>query len=181
MPEAKKSAKQAKKQEETSGSRYITAVIIIALIVVAIVVGYVLSSALDGGGAGGGQQSFQSFQSAFMSAQKVAIYATTGGNNTAINCALGLIETTAQHRPSNTIDFLVIANSTSCLTSNGALGKANGTMVVPIKTCLAISDSEPAVFVNYSETNSTVIKDNKLYTSGDVLFLSECGIASELG
>ena len=75
----------------------------------------------------------------------------------------------------------MIANSTSCLSPNGALGSANGTKISSLSSCLAISQHEPSVFINYSTINSTSIKTGNLYTSGDSLFLSECGVASELG
>jgi hypothetical protein len=92
-----------------------------------------------------------------------------------------LIDNQARHRNASTIDFMIVANSTSCLSPNGALGTANGTKITPLSSCLALSNSEPSIFINYSSTNSTVIKSGKLYTSGDDLFLSECGVASELG
>jgi hypothetical protein len=180
--------KVAEKAEPKKGgsTNWTPALIIIAVIAIAAVLGYFASSALKGTGTG--QQSFQSFQSSFYTAPRVGIYVTyvNGTEFSYVSgCAYQVIEriiaSSNHHRNASTIDFMVVANSTSCLSPNGALGSSNGTKVTPISNCLAISKTEPSVFINYSLANSTVIRSQDLYTSGDSLFLSECGIASELG
>ncbi len=185
---ASKESKKATKAAESEGGGYLVpAVIIVAVIAIALVLGYLASSTILGGG-GGGQQSLQGFENSFYAAQRVGIYVTyLNGSSFAYadGCASNLIESItasrSHHRNMTTIDLMIIANSTSCLAPNGPLGSANGTKVIPISSCLAISHSEPSIFINYSDTNSTAVRSGNLYTSGDALFLSECGISSELG
>lgn len=172
--------KQDQRQKSSSRS-YLPIMIIVAVVAIAIAVGYLATSQ----GAGGGQ-TFQGFQNGFYSAPRVAIYATYDNSTYQINCAIKVIgsitASRAHHRNSSTIDFFVIANSTSCLSQSGPLGSTNnGTKVTQIADCLAVSGHEPSIFINYSATNSTTIRAGNLYTRGDALFLSECGIASELG
>jgi hypothetical protein len=186
-------AKAAKSQRKTSKegeskasgaarSYLIPAIIIIAVIAMAIVLGLIVSQSVGGGG----QQNLQGFQNKFYAAPRVAIYVMNSSQfSYSDNCANYLIQklilSQAHHRNASTIDLMVVANSTSCLGPNGPLGSANGTKVMPLSSCLAVSNGEPSVFINYSSTNSTSIMSGNLYTSGDSLFLSECGIASELG
>jgi len=156
------------------------------VIVIAAVLGYLASRSWGGGG--GSQESFQAFQSSLYAAPRAAIYVTYLNGTSfsySASCAYSLIESLisnrAHHRNASSIDFMIIANSTSCLAPSGALGASNGTRVIPISSCLAASRSEPSIFINYSSVNSTSIRSGNLYTSGDALFLSECGISSELG
>lgn len=182
---AKKSEKP-QKAEQKEGSKYMPAIIIIAVIAIAIVLGYLASSQFAVGGSK--QQGFSAFQSSFFSAPRVAVYVGFINGSTfsyADGCASALIESMVasktHHRNMSTIDLMIIANSTSCLSPNGPLGKSNGTTVTPIASCLAVSNHEPSVFINYSDLNLTSVKAGNLYTQGDALFLSECGIAPELG
>lgn len=187
-------AKAAKAQRKTSkedeskasggarSSYLIPAIIIIAVMAMAIVLGLIVSQSAGGGG----QQNLQGFQNKFYAAPRVAIYVMNSSQfSYSDNCANYLIQklilSQAHHRNASTIDLMVVANSTSCLSPNGPLGSANGTKAMPLSSCLAVSNGEPSVFINYSSTNSTSIRSGNLYTSGDSLFLSECGIASELG
>lgn len=184
---AKKTEKQAEKRvrQEEKRSNLLPIALAVVIIVIAAVIGYLLAK---GYGSAGGQGSFSSFQGSFYSAPRVGIYVSYINGTTfsyADGCATDLIESMiasrAHHRNATTIDFMVIANSTSCLKPNGPLGSSNGTSVEPISSCLNVSSHEPSVFINYSRANTTSIRGDSLYTSGDALFLSECGIASELG
>jgi hypothetical protein len=192
MPAKKSSPNDSKKEkpkaEGKDGGNTLTMVVIIAVVVIAVALGYLVSSGIFNMTGGGGQGSFQGFQTHFYSAPRVAIYVTYLNGSTfsyAAGCAYSMIEkmieSSTNHRNASTIDFLIIANSTSCLAPIGVLGASNGTRVIPISECLATSSHEPSVFINYSATNSTVVRAGNLYTSGDALFLSECGISSELG
>ena len=186
MPSTSKKAQKersAKTKQDGGAGRYLLpAVIVIAVLVIAAALGIAAYTY------GGGQGSFQSFQSAFYSAPRVGIYVTYT-NGTAFSyssgCAYSIIQriiaSRTHHRNASTIDFLIIANSTSCLGPDGALGSSNGTKITPLPECLAVSAHEPSIFINYNMTNSTSIRSGNLYTSGDALFLSECGVASELG
>jgi flagellar basal body-associated protein FliL len=189
MPRERKTAPKTEKSSRESGgdsTRSLSVIVVIAVVAIAIVVGYLISSHFAGGGSGG--QSFESFQSGFYSAPRVAIFVPYVNSSTfaySDGCATTLIQSIiasrTHHRNMSTIDLLIIANSTSCLGPNGSLGASNGTKVTPIANCIAVSHQEPSIFINYSNTNSTAIRSGNLYTQGDALFLSECGIASELG
>lgn len=186
--ERKKTAAKAKEEPaKPEGNGYLVpAVIIIAVIVIAVVLGYLASTYLMGGGS---QQSLQGFENSFYSAPRVAIYvAYVNGSEFSYStgCAYSLIErlidNQAHHRNSSTIDFMIVANRTSCLSPKGSLGTANGTVITPLASCLAVSTHEPSIFINYSTAgNSTAIKSDVLTTTGDGLFLTECGISSEIG
>lgn len=185
---AKKSEKPKKLKEEQQpdSGRYLPAVIIIAVVAIAIVLGYLVSSHFTGGSPN--QQGFSAFQSSFFAAPRVALYVSYLNGSTfsyADGCASALIESMIaskdHHRNMSTIDLMIIANSTSCLSPKGSLGSSNGTVVVPMASCLAVSTHEPSIFINYSSSNSTSVRAGNLYTQGDALFLSECGIAPEFG
>ena len=129
--------------------------------------------------------SFSVFKNNFYSAPRVAIYATAYNGtvmSSTIGCATAIIENivaNAQaHRNSSTIDFFIV-NQTLCTYVRG-LGMSNGTET-SLGSCTNMSASEPTIYINYSLTNTTNVKPNYLYTSGNRLFLSECGIATELG
>ena len=128
---------------------------------------------------------FSTFKANFDSAPRIAIYATAYNGtvmSSTIGCATEIIENivaNAQfHRNSSTIDFFII-NQTRCTYVSG-LGASNGTET-SLGSCLNMSGSEPTIYINYSRVNVTTIRSRYLYTSGDRLFLSECGLATELG
>lgn len=180
----KKEDKKEQKGKETGSGYTVPIAIVVAVVAIAIILGYIASSNLIKGGG----STFAGFQSSFYSAHRVAIYVpfiNSSDFSYTTTCAAAVIETITgsktHNRNSSTIDYFVIANSTSCLAPAGSLGHSNGTRVVPISSCIAISKTEPSVFLNYSIVNSTTVRDGNLYTQGDGLFLQECGIAAELG
>ena len=185
--EPKKAAKEQKAEPKGSkgGSYLVPAVIIIVVIAIAAVLGYIVSTRTGGGG---NQQGLAGFESSFYSAPRIAIYATYQ-NGTAFSYEIGCTSRLIQqlesqgihHRSNSTMDFMVIANSTSCLLTVNLGSPDYSIKNLTTAQCLAISANEPSIFINYSEVNSTVIKGTSLYTSGDDMFLNECGIASELG
>ncbi len=130
---------------------------------------------------------FASFQRSFYAAPRVSIYVNDMNESTyqyTLGCATALIEAIVankqDHRNSSTINFYIV-NGTKCIAPNGALGKSNGTINTSSSICLSKIDQQPSIFINYSKTNSTIISGTTFYTSGDLKFLRECGIASELG
>ena len=179
----------AKRNDQKAGARgkdsklRMTYTIAAAIAFVAIVAAsYFAISTLYHGTTSGG---FSAFKANFYSAPRVAIYATAYNGTVlsgTVGCATAIIENivaNAQaHRNSSTIDFFII-NQTAC-TYVAGLGMSNGTETT-VGSCLNMSGMEPTIYINYSLTNRTVVTPNYLYTSGDRLFLSECGIATELG
>lgn len=160
-----------------------TYIIAIAVFVVAVAAAYLAISALFGG-SGGSNSSLGAFKSAYAAAPRVAIYASdySGSLGLTGTCADALITSTVQYgrRNSSTIDYFVV-NGTSC-TYAVNLGSASfNSVATAIGRCLNMSKAEPTVYINYSATNTTVIKPDYLYTAGDGSFLARCGIAAELG
>jgi hypothetical protein len=162
-------------------SKAVLAVVVIVVFLAALGAAYFITRSGSGSG-------FSSFVSAFHSAPRVAIAVTAYNSiefSYTIACGTSVIErivgSKQYHRNETTIDFFVI-NSTSCLVPNAALGSATGAVNENISNCMSRINSEPSIYINYSASgNLTRIKGTSLYTSGDATFLSECGIAQELG
>ena len=78
----------------------------------------------------------------------------------------------------STINFFILTND-SCTYSPGfslPIQLKNAS----IQNCLNFSAGNPSIFINYSSTNTTIIKPNTLYFMGNAEFLGECGIAYEI-
>ena len=174
-----------KKSNETAAedrsSSIALAVVVIVVFIAALVAAYFMTRP-------GISSGFSSFVGEFHNAPRVAIAVTAYNSmefSYTIACGTSVIErivgSKQYHRNETTIDFFVI-NSTSCIVPNAALGSATGAVNESIATCMSRINSEPSIYINYSaSSNVTRIKGTSLYTSGDATFLSECGIAQELG
>ena len=166
-------------------SRSVTFLVVSVAIIIAIVGTALLLVSYNP--PGNKQTSFSTFMNNFLTSNGVAIYVSSANESaypSAIACATALIETieanAATHKSVSAIGFYVM-NQTSCTYKPGGLGSAitNYTNTTP-SVCLALSTGLPRIFINYSATNSTVIKPYDLYVSGTSSFLNECGIASEI-
>lgn len=163
-----------------SSSRKYAAIIGIAVIIV------IIAGAAAYGLMGSKPTDFSTFRNNFNSAGRVAIY-TTGHNGTAlsatIGCATAVIESIvgnpSTHRDSNTIDLFVI-NQTECAFENGVGGTVGNYTFNSISNCVNASRTEPSIFINYSDVNTTIVKPTSLYIYGDTQFLSLCGVATEI-
>ena len=132
------------------------------------------------------QTPFSVFQKNFNTANEVNIY-IVGNNGTAISstsgCATAIIQTiefnATHHRNPNTISFFAL-NQTGCVYLSGLGHAAKNYTYASASACIQQSSSKPSIFINYSISNSTVIKPNAFYLSGDARYLVECGIASEI-
>ncbi len=177
MPKGDK--KQEKKAAPSDGKKFI-AVIVFTVIIVAVIAGglvYGLNATTG--------TSITTFESNFDAAPHVAVV-VYGANNTAlspaIDCASNLIEQLTSthgsaHKDPTTISYFVM-NQTSCSYTTTGLGSpSNSTSTAQ---CLKMSTSTPAIFINYSLVNKTVITTDTLYVSGDVRFMIQCGVASEI-
>jgi hypothetical protein len=160
-------------------AKAIIAIIIIAIAVLTAVF-YAVGSVL-----GASSGTFQSFKQAFNSAPKVYIYAEYSNGTTfsyAETCAVNLIEqvigSPVSHRNETTMSFVQV-NTTGNRCSVATLG-SNGTTSMNLTGCLELGSSSPSVFISYSPTNSTVVKNNDLYVSGTLNYLAECGISAEM-
>lgn len=129
---------------------------------------------------------FLVFQRNFNSAPRVNIFvAAYNGTvlSSTISCGTAIIEqivgSKANHRNASTIDLNII-NQTSCIRSTGLGGSASNYTTTTLQNCLNASGTEPSIYINYSTTNTTIIRPEYLYISGDALFLRECGVASQI-
>jgi hypothetical protein len=154
----------------------------IGIVVIAIIVAGALAFGLNRSP----PTSISTFLSNFYSAPRVAIY-TTAYNGTQISstigCASALIESVvgspSHHRNASTIDFFAI-NGTSCTYELGIGGIIKNYTYNSISNCINMSRSEPSIFINYSESNSTIVKPESLYIYGNQKFLAMCGITTEI-
>ena len=173
-------AKGVPEPENQSNIKYIAAfgiIIIVLAFAGAIVYGLGNSSA---------QTPFSTFQNNFNTANAVNIY-IVGNNGTAISstsgCATAIIqaiEFNATHRRnSSTISFFAL-NQTECVYLSGLGEAAKNYTYSSASACIKQSASKPSIFINYSTINSTVIKPDAFYLSGNARYLAECGIASEI-
>jgi uncharacterized integral membrane protein len=178
--QAKKAAAGKPTQERHGGpAKYAIAIIIVVVIIgFAIFAGnYAMQNT---------NSSFNTFKANFDSAPRVAIFVTAYNGTVlsgTVGCATAIIEEIASsktnHRNTSTIDFNII-NQTSCIQSPGLTENNSNYRTTTLQNCLNITKTEPTIYINYSSTNSTVIKPDYLYVSGTGLFLSECGVASEI-
>jgi len=130
--------------------------------------------------------SFSTFESNFNSAPNVAIVVSADNGTAlsyAINCEISLIETiTSSHinHKAPSAMSIYIMNKTSCTYLNG-LGVASGNYLTATPSeCINMTKGIPSIFINYSNTNSTIITPYSIYFSGNAKFLQTCGIAPEL-
>ena len=178
--EAKKAAKEERQRKTASD---VPGYIVLAIVaIIAIIVALTITILIKGQ-----STPFNTFKSNFNSAKRVAIYTTAYNGSqlsSALGCSTAIIEeitgNPSIHRNSSTIDFFVL-NQTSCVFEHGVGGVITNYTYNSTVNCLSSGKGEPSIFVNYSETNSTVINPMSLYFSGNSQFLAICGIAPELG
>ncbi len=179
---AKAQKNEAKAPKEKRSSRTTAVFVFIIIIIFAIAGGVVY-----GYNNSGSQSSFSTFQSNFNSAPKVGIVVT--GNDgpqlgAGIGCSTQLIQQIVSnkqyHRNATSIYYYII-NQTTCLYTAGGLGSyySNATKATP-KQCVNLTKNSPTIFINYSSGNSTRTYPTALYVQGDVQFLQQCAIASEI-
>lgn len=180
-PKQKPATATRKKKTYEGAAKYIVATVLVVIIIASAIFATGLLSKHPS------NASFDAFKSNFNSAPRVNIFvAAYNGTvlSSTVGCATAVIEqivaSQANHRDASTIDLNII-NETSCIRTVG-LGTSNVSnyTTTSLQNCLNTSDTEPSIFINYSLTNTTIIKPDALYVSGDSMFLSECGIASEI-
>ena len=179
----RKEKQETKPKPASTGSRSIVRIVISAIIIVAIVGTALMLVSYNP--SANQQASFSTFMDNFMASNSVAIYVSSANMSaypSAIACATALIEVieanAATHKNTSDIGFYVM-NQSACIYKANGLGSTitNYTNTTP-SACLALSASIPRILINYSSTNSTVIRPYDLYVSGTPSFLNECGIAS---
>ncbi len=175
-------SKQSKPKLRSDRKNMIAAIIFIVIIVFAI------AGALVYGLNNNGSTSLGTFTNNFNSAHRVAIIVTEYNGtqlSATVGCATSLIEQLvaahgSAHKNATSIDFYIM-NRTRC-TYSSQLGNPqnNSSQTSTVQQCLTMAQSEPRIFINYSNTNSSRITPQALYVSGNINFLVECGVATEL-
>lgn len=127
---------------------------------------------------------FSTFKSTFQSAQRVSIVATFSNQSQYENespCFTSLIQVVARTRKASTIDFFIInqANAT-CTYSNTGLGGAISLNTSNSAYCIGIAKSEPSLFLNYSDSNSTRITSSSMFVYGNSKYMASCPIEVEM-
>lgn len=182
----KNEARQAKPKAQDGGGAHAkskrllsdnarTAIIAAALIVIAFAIFYlVFLPSLH--------VSFATFKGNFASAPRVAIvstYANASAFGAESNCANKIVYVVANHRNASTIDYYLI-NQTTCTYPIGGLGHTLSIATNTTANCMAMIGSEPALFLNFSATNSTLIQPYRLYVGGNMAYFNQCPIAVDL-
>ncbi|MGD0728667.1 MAG: hypothetical protein ABR981_01160 [Candidatus Micrarchaeaceae archaeon] len=179
-----KDAKSAKKEDTKKPSpnlKYVAAIVII-IIILAFAILFAQTSSSNNQ-----NSNFSAFKHNFETAPRVDIFSTAYNGTVesgTVGCAtaiiIQIISNKTNHRNASTIDYNII-NNTKCIRSVG-LGNINSSKVynTSLQNCLNTTKGEPTIYINYSKTNSTIIKPNYMYISGTQLFLSECGVASQI-
>lgn len=125
---------------------------------------------------------FSTFKSNYMSAARVAIvvsYTNTSVFAVESNCANKLIYVIAQHRNATTIDYYLM-NQSTCTYPVGGLGHTLSIATNTTADCLSMIGSEPAVFLNTSASNITLIQPYRLYAHGNTAYFNKCPLAVDL-
>jgi hypothetical protein len=196
MPKAKEEPKEAakvrpkvkedKKEKKEEAQKGGAAKYVIAILIIVVIIGFALFAGVLLNPKSQNNSSFNTFKENYDSAARVNIF-VAGYNGTilssTIGCATAIIEQTVasktNHRNSSTIDLNII-NQTSCIRSSGLGVIGANYITTSLQNCLNTSSTEPSIYINYSKQNTTIIRPDYLYVSGDALFLSECGLAPEI-
>ncbi|MDE1871052.1 MAG: hypothetical protein KGI06_02315 [Candidatus Micrarchaeota archaeon] len=177
-----KAAAPRSQRKNPGAAKYIVATILVVIIIIAAIFADSLFPKVATP-----SSSFTVFKNNFNSAPRVNIFvAAYNGTvlSSTVGCATAIIEqivaSRSNHRNASTIDLNII-NQTSCIRTTG-LGTKNVSnyTTTSLQNCLNTSSTEPSIYINYSATNTTIIRPEYLYMSGDSMFLSECGLASEI-
>ena len=177
-PKAKEEKKAEKQEPQEKGKRnyLVYAVVIIVIALIAVGIYYVFANTVA--------VPFSSFKTNFLAAPRVGVVSTFSNLSqlpSEISCYSQIIQYIAHNRNSKTIDFFQIDQRNASCTYAAGLGYPINTSQQSISKCLAVANSEPSVFLNFSSTNSTTVTLLHLYVSGNAAYMASCPIAPDLG
>ena len=131
---------------------------------------------------------FSTFKSNYIGSTMVATVLTYG-NATQLSyeipCSEDIIQAVSYARKaakgfnSSSIGFFIL-NSSACSYQVG-LGYPISVKNSTARACLSAIKNEPAIYLNYSATNSTIITPYKLYIYGNSNYMKTCSITADLG
>lgn len=129
---------------------------------------------------------FSAFKSGYITAKRVSLavtYSNLSQYGAESQCMTLIAEFIGKNRPANSTIDLVLINreNASCLYSPIMLGRQINISIQSIGRCLSIANTEPGIFLNYSNQNSTSITLNRLYIYGNSQYMLSCPIAVDLG
>ena len=180
-----KESKARKESKEEQGNRRLVALLFFVIVIVFAIAGALVYGLNASQGA-----SLSAFENNFDAASNISIIVYANNNTNLappIDCAANLIEQLtsthgAAHKDPTAINYYVM-NQSICSYNpgglNGGLGNSAPNTTTPSK-CLALSQGQLRIFINYSAINKTTITPMALYISGNIRFLAQCGVASEL-
>ena len=166
--------KEVKQEQPKRSSTYLAVGI---LVILALFIIYVLFFALPSISG----VSFATFKSNLDSASRIAVtvtYTNSSQLSAETPCYIRLLEVLSGTRGASSIDFYIV-NQTKCTYSPTGLGHVITPTVQNASTCLATADSEPGIFLNYSNSNTTLITPYRLHISANASYYNSCPIATE--
>ncbi len=167
------------KKESAKGQRLDKRTIALAAAAVIIIIAAVLYSMTMASGV-----PFSTFRSDFQSASRVSItatYATQAQLANETSCFTSIIQVVAHTRQPSTIDFFIIDNqSGTCTYSSTGLGGSVNPVTTNATYCLSKAYAENGIFLNYSASNSTLIRSKHMFVYGNNGYLAQCPIAIDL-
>jgi len=176
LKEARPKAKEEKKVEKKAPNYLAYAVVAVVVILIAVGIYYVFANTVA--------VPFSSFKTNFLAAPRVGVVSTFSNLSqlpSEISCYSQIIQYIAHNRNSKTIDFFQIDQRNASCTYAAGLGYPINTSQQTSAKCLAVANSEPSVFLNFSTTNSTTVTLLHLYILGNAQYMARCPIAPDLG
>ncbi len=174
-----RAAAERKPKAEEPKSRtplYLSIAVLLILIAAA---AYVLYTVLPSSNA---LVSFPTFKTNLNAATRIAILSTYSNSeqlNSEALCFSDLVQILSTTRSPSTIDFYEV-NSTSCTYSPNGLGHQVTPENTTAASCLKSAASEPGIYLNYSDTNSSMITAYHLYIYGNSNYFAQCPVAVDL-
>jgi len=175
-PKAKDEKKAEQKGEQRKNNYLVYGVVIVVVALIAIGIYYVFANTVA--------VPFSSFKTNFLAAPRVGVVSTFSNLSqlpSEISCYSQIIQYIAHNRNSKTIDFFQIDQRNASCTYAAGLGYPINTSQQSVAKCLAVANSEPSVFLNFSDANSTTVTLLHLYVSGNAQYMARCPIAPDLG
>ncbi len=176
-PERKTAEIVEKKQQEKKGGSVVTLVALVLVLVAVVLIAFffvLLPSQVS--------VPFSTFKSNLNSASRVAVILTYGNQSQFVResqCAAQMIQVMAHSRNATTIDYYIL-NRTLCTYPVGGLGHTVSIANATPSKCLSMASAEPNVFLNYSQTNSSLVTAYKLYVYGNSQYMAACPISVDL-
>jgi hypothetical protein len=96
-------------------------------------------------------------------------------------CFTSIIQILAHSRKASTIDFFIIdGRNATCTYPETGLGGNVSIGTAGSSYCLGVANGEPGIFLNYSQTNYTIVTASHLFVYGNDNYMAGCPVAVEL-